>query len=113
MFLLLNSSGEKIGVVETPLYIKTNENGTYISAKPLEAKGISFRNIPYHIKGRPLMHGDEEDVRLVRIDLGKYFDQNNSSLYGYLFDCEYRLAMLELQVETYDMKKEEVKDDPV
>lgn len=112
MFLLLNSSGERIGVVETPLYIKINENGTYISAKPLEAQGISFRNIPYHIKGKPLMHGDEEDVRLVRTDLGKYFDQNNSSLYGYLFDCEYRLAMLELQVETYDMKKE-AKDDPV
>ena len=112
MFLLLNSSGEKIGMIETPLYIKINENGTYISAKPLEAQGISFRNIPYHIEGKPLMHGDEEDVRLVRTNLEKYFDQNNSSFYGYLFDWEYRLAMLELQVETYDMKKE-AKDDPV
>ena len=112
MFLLLNVSGEKIGVVETPLYIKTNENGTYVSAKPLEARGISFHNIPYHIKGKPLMCGNEEDVQLVRTDLGKYFERNDKSLYSYLFDCEYRLAMLELQVETYDMKKE-AKDDPV
>lgn len=111
MFLLLNVSGEKIGVVETPLYIKTNENGTYVSAKPLEARGISFHNIPYHIKGKPLMRGNEEDVQLVRTDLGKYFERNDKSLYSYLFDCEYRLAMLELQSTMHNV--EEGKNDSV
>ena len=92
------SNGERIGMTETPTYIKQAENGCYNLCPEPEASGIVFAGTAYHLLGREGME-DMETVMLEETDAGAEIQAAKLAAEdadGMIVDQEYRLTLLEL-----------------
>lgn len=56
--------------VDSPVFIRLHENGSYVATTEEEAQGISIQSTPYHILGREELPGAVATVVISRIDGG-------------------------------------------
>lgn len=71
--LILEKTGELIGMTEHPDWIKQNENGTYIPTSRDDAQGIAYNSVAYN-----LLWGKMPDLETVLIheeDTGRLFEK--------------------------------------
>ncbi len=73
MFRIIKD-GVSLGLVERPTYITKADNGCFVLCPEAQARGIAYRDIPYHVIGRPPMEG-AEDVMLEAVDGGGEIDK--------------------------------------
>ena len=97
------SNGERIGMTETPTYIKQAENGCYNLCPEPEASGIAFEGTPYRLLGReaPEVMGKLDAVMLEETDAGPMVaaaHDLSADIDGLTVDHEYRITLLELGV---------------
>ena len=95
------SNGERIGMTETPTYIKQAETGCYILCPEPEASGIAISGVPYRLLGREAPEGMEEldAVMLEETDAGPMVaaaHDLSADIDGLTVDHEYRITLLEL-----------------
>lgn len=103
MFTITRTNdGERLGMTETPTYIKQAENGCFVLCpEPEEASGIAFAGTPYHLLGRdtPESMANLETVMLEETDAGPMVaaaQELSADIDGLTVDHEYRITLLEL-----------------
>lgn len=96
MYKLIDLSGQLIGIVKDPYYIRLQENGFYGRCSEKDAQGITYNNVVYHISNRPEMNQTEPDIVLVVKDDGDVLYDLMSQLSDFIVDQEYRTSVLEI-----------------
>ena len=91
-------TGETIGLVEKPLYIKTQRNGCYGRCSEEEAIGIAYKSTPYALAGRGGL-GNCQVVHLVEFDGGQALETQGKEL----AEAKERLAQVDdAAIEMYE-----------
>lgn len=74
MYKIETTNGTVLGYVDSPHYIKTSSNGTFIQCPEQEALGVAYQCSAYHISGKPELKNAVGDVFLKYIDNGEVMD---------------------------------------
>ena len=96
MYKVTGSDGNVIANLENPLYISISESGSYFPCNANKARGIAINGVPYHLIGRDLMSGKEQDVLLEEINGGEVILKNTRGVNDL---TDQMIAVQELMVE--------------
>lgn len=76
------TTGDVIGVTETPRYIRTNDNGINVETSKETAEGVAYNSVAYNLSHVPDadVSEAEDTVVLVEFDGGELFSQNREAV---------------------------------
>lgn len=76
------TTGDVIGVTETPRYIRTNDNGINVETSKETAEGVAYNSVAYNLSHVPDadVAEAEDTVVLVEFDGGELFSQNREAM---------------------------------
>lgn len=75
----ITRDGARLGMTETPTYIKQAENGCFILCPEPEASGISYAGTVYHLLGREAIEG-AETIFVQEVDAGAEITETNTAM---------------------------------
>lgn len=92
------NSAEIIAIVEDPVFIYLQDNGSYGSCNENEAEGVVVNGVAYRLNGKNGLKGTEDVVFLDPLDAGNTLFDFMAQISDFAIDTAYRLSLAELEI---------------